>query len=77
MMWSAARALIPGLATAPGRILTMTTTAEGGASEDALPTECKRCGNPLLLRRPERALCAQCEPHVPESRSYLASLLPA
>jgi hypothetical protein len=45
--------------------------------EGALPTERERCGNPMLLRRPERTLCAQCEPHVPGSRSYLASLPPA
>jgi hypothetical protein len=59
----------------------MTTAADGATSEvyarAMWPSKCERCGSPLLLRRPDRTLRAQCQPQVPDAKSYLASLPPA
>jgi hypothetical protein len=40
---------------------------------DAVPTECRLCGQPLLLRRPGRDTCAR---H-PEVRDGMVGLPPA
>jgi hypothetical protein len=49
------------------------TTAEPVASTDAVPTECRLCGEPLLVRRPGRDTCAR---H-PEVRDDMVGLPPA
>jgi hypothetical protein len=49
------------------------TTTEPVDPTDAVPTECRLCGQPLLLPRPGRDTCAR---H-PEVRDDMVGLRPA